>query len=364
MTLSPTTMRAIEACYDAAVDPTLWPSALQLLGESFGAQSCTFGTWDGAADPFRMPRSAGHEQFAELWINNSGATLDIHIPRGRRMARQRPAVILERDIVADDERHSLPYYGEIARPGDREWWAAACFRSGGRQWCLPLYRGAARGPFSSTEAHYAASAGAHLGRIVRLAERLADAQLSTRLDVLERFGCAAIVVGGDGQLIRANQTADRLMGTGVDLLSGRLVADGGRSVLDLRQILAAEAGSERPMTFPALVLRRRERPPIAVEIVSSGSFAARWFAPGRALLTLTELFIAPLRTPQVLIAAFGLTPAESLLATKLAEGIGIGAAARELGVGMETARTQLKSVFAKTGTRRQAELAALLARFR
>ena len=52
------------------------------------------------------------------------------------------------------------------------------------------------------------------------------------------------------------------------------------------------------------------------------------------------------------------------IAYQMAEGIGIGAAARELGFGMETDRTQLKSVFAKTGTRRQAELAALLARFR
>ena len=40
------------------------------------------------------------------------------------------------------------------------------------------------------------------------------------------------------------------------------------------------------------------------------------------------------------------------------------AAAASLGVSRETARTQLKAVFAKTNTRRQAELAALVARLR
>ncbi|WP_331296092.1 hypothetical protein [Methylobacterium hispanicum] len=45
----------------------------------------------------------------------------------------------------------------------------------------------------------------------------------------------------------------------------------------------------------------------------------------------------------------------------LADGRDLGEAADALGVAVSTARTQLKAVFAKTGTGRQAQLAVLLA---
>ena len=74
---------------------------------------------------------------------------------------------------------------------------------------------------------------------------------------------------------------------------------------------------------------------------------------------------SPLRPDTTrLSVAFGLTQAEAKLATQLGIGIGIDAAAVSLGVSRETARSQLKAVFAKTNTRRQAELAALVARLR
>jgi DNA-binding CsgD family transcriptional regulator len=74
---------------------------------------------------------------------------------------------------------------------------------------------------------------------------------------------------------------------------------------------------------------------------------------------------SPLRPgSRQLCAAFGLTAAEAKLAARLASGLGIDAAAASLGVSRETSRSQLKGVFAKTNTRRQAELAGLLARLR
>ena len=59
-------------------------------------------------------------------------------------------------------------------------------------------------------------------------------------------------------------------------------------------------------------------------------------------------------------ACLGLTPAEARLASHLAGGTSLEEASESLGVSIHTARTQLKAVFAKTGTRRQGELVALL----
>jgi DNA-binding CsgD family transcriptional regulator len=63
---------------------------------------------------------------------------------------------------------------------------------------------------------------------------------------------------------------------------------------------------------------------------------------------------------QVFRGLFGLTPAEMRLSRLVAEGKGLREAANQLGVTYETARSQLKSIFGKTGTRRQGELVRLL----
>ena len=57
---------------------------------------------------------------------------------------------------------------------------------------------------------------------------------------------------------------------------------------------------------------------------------------------------------------FDLSPAEARVACGIAERQTIEAIADELGVSRETVRCQLKSVLAKTGTKRQLDLALLL----
>lgn len=63
---------------------------------------------------------------------------------------------------------------------------------------------------------------------------------------------------------------------------------------------------------------------------------------------------------RVISSVFGLTPAEARLALELMKGDGLKPCALRLGVSPSTARTHLKHVFEKTGTRRQAELVRLL----
>jgi DNA-binding CsgD family transcriptional regulator len=62
--------------------------------------------------------------------------------------------------------------------------------------------------------------------------------------------------------------------------------------------------------------------------------------------------------PQVafLKRRFDLTPAEARLVFRLMMGDSLRSAAKALGIKYETVRTHLKSIFQKTGTRRQAEL--------
>jgi len=77
------------------------------------------------------------------------------------------------------------------------------------------------------------------------------------------------------------------------------------------------------------------------------------------------MFITPVvpksgPSPELLQALFDLTPAEARTASQITEGKSIEQISFSGGVAQTTIRTHLKSVFAKTGVQRQAELVSLL----
>jgi DNA-binding CsgD family transcriptional regulator len=361
VTLSDETERAIEACYDAALQPDRWPVALQLLGESLGADSCTFSTGERLSDPFRMPRSDGHEAFAERWIAYEPHAPDPHLTKAHKLRPSGAAFILEQDVTSDDERATGAYYTQIAIPADRPWWAGVGFEVAGAKWCLPLYRRAARGPFTVGEGTYAAIAAKHLARVVRLALQVNVSGISATLDVLESIRCAAVVLDTDGMATNLNDAARTLLGRGLTLHRGRMLALDRASNKRLQALIAASlttAGTSA--AHSPIIVQCEDNAGVVVAATPLTGHASSYFATGRSLLTLK-----PTSPPSLdlldLKGLFGLTIAEARLAERMASGCDLGTAARAIGIGRETARTQIRNVFAKTGVRRQAELTALLA---
>jgi hypothetical protein len=149
MPLSERAERALEACYDAILAPTRWSSALQSLAESFGAASCTLFDHDQENSPAPAPMSVGHEEFADLWARNQAHAPDPHVRPYLELCtsfiRAGWASALEHHLSTEEERRTLPYFRETARPARREWLAVAFFSVDGRDWCLPLFRGNERG---------------------------------------------------------------------------------------------------------------------------------------------------------------------------------------------------------------------------
>lgn len=74
------------------------------------------------------------------------------------------------------------------------------------------------------------------------------------------------------------------------------------------------------------------------------------------------VFIAPnvaVVPPDAIAKLYDLTPAEWIVFARIVQGLTVGEIAVELGVGRATVKTHLLHVFAKTGTKRQAELVKL-----
>jgi DNA-binding CsgD family transcriptional regulator len=109
-----------------------------------------------------------------------------------------------------------------------------------------------------------------------------------------------------------------------------------------------------------VIVKRRAKLPVIVRIWPFDGAAHVPTQEVRALLTFNALGPKPGPPAAILAKTFRLTPAEAKLACIIARGAPPVIAARELQISRETARNQLKSVFAKTDTHRQSELVALL----
>src|SRR5580704_14362558 len=109
-----------------------------------------------------------------------------------------------------------------------------------------------------------------------------------------------------------------------------------------------------------IIVQRQDKLPVIVRTWSFDGAADLPALEVRALLTLNALGPKPGPPAAILARTFRLTPAEAKLACVIARGVSPEIAARELKISRETARNQLKAVFAKTDTHRQSELVALI----
>jgi len=104
----------------------------------------------------------------------------------------------------------------------------------------------------------------------------------------------------------------------------------------------------------------------AAQIVALAMKPAAYLSPDwqghPVLVTIHENHGVPRAVPSVLRDLYALTPAECRLALLLTTGIGLPDACLQLGIKRETSRSQLKSIFTKTNTSTQAQLAHLLTR--
>lgn len=206
--------------------------------------------------------------------------------------------------------------------------------------------------------------GAHLGRAFALGRRVSvRAERESLLPMLlERMRHAIVLLDGERRISYANEPARRSLARGDVFFEhhGLLLCreHGGDLELTaaLRELgLASDAAvAERR----ALLLRRGSTQMVVGTLLAlrprEGSRLAR------ALLTIHGRDAAPELDPFVLATTFELTPAESRVAARLAAGLTIDEISREANLSANTVRSQLKSIFEKTGTSRQTDLVRLI----
>ncbi len=205
----------------------------------------------------------------------------------------------------------------------------------------------------------------HVGHAARIQARLARLTGAFMIlsDSLNRLNLGVLSVT-DGLSIRhANAEAERILACedGFTRRLGRLrLADAATSAA-LRREIAALSGQDAG-TPPGCVFVRRPSgaPPYTVVVAPAGAVTAAGGAAAATLFITDPVGPTTLPVPAILADAFGLSATEAEVMRLAAMGRGTGFVAASLGISLNTARTHLKAIYAKTGVNHQAALARMI----
>jgi len=185
---------------------------------------------------------------------------------------------------------------------------------------------------------------------------------SSPTTALNAMRLPAIALDQHGFVADANAAADVVFDNDIKIKDRRLFVRDPAARTQLKEVIDRLKDLHRldSLALEPVIVPRIDKLPVIVRI---WPLEGSSHPPGqdvRALLTLNALGPRPGPPAAIVAKTFRLTPSEAKLACIIARGAPPGIAARELKISRETARNQLKSVFAKTDTHRQSELVALL----
>lgn len=218
-----------------------------------------------------------------------------------------------------------------------------------------------RGPFDQRDAERLAPLVPHIQRAFKIRDRLEACEIraSNLATLLSRTSFGVFLLDEVGKILETNTRAEELLRTESTL---RKEADHslwlfGGAGNELQRWIAAGRPSDNFTEELLRVPRFDARQPLSVMVSPLHGIPTGWLSshPRRMVLVFdAEQQLAAM--PAVLCAQFGLTTKEAELASLLALGINLESAAQRMNIKFHTARSHLKSIFAKTGVHSQSEL--------
>ena len=351
--------RIEKAFAEAAFDPSRWVDALNTVSEvteSAGALLLPI-TCDLIRD---VPFTYEMNRSVETYFQNGWHKRDER-HRGINVMLERGAVD-DLDIYSSDEIKRHPYYQEFLAPHKLRWFAGVKVASGDDLWCLSIQRTITQGPFSDQEKRILGQLSNSLSSSAALARALSSATANGALEAFEVSGTAAVLINRRGEVFKANHSAELLLKGDIQIIKSRLVCKDNAANSELENAL--QLLLRRPFSAglsATVCLPRSGRPSLLAHPVKLSGLAANVLADCQGIIVLVDPERRARPSEAILRTAFSLTAAEARLASRLASGESIETSAEKLGIARDTARNQLKSIFAKTGVHRQAELVAALA---
>ena len=349
----------IDRIYEAAIVPEGWPEVLRITAALAGCKEALFGTI--LNDQARL--TASSLEFGQAYTR---ILEQLPVPVNQRalrlMGARHVGFITDRDVFTEAEIAAEPLYQEMLIPsGYGSGVATAIAAPSGEMIVVHCERGFAEGTVGEGEIATLNRLRPHFARAGLLARRLDMERARAASTALAQMGLPGAVLGADGRIVSANGLIEALMPAVFRDRLGRLVIVDAVADQLLGVALAGLAREGHDAAVRSIPIPAGDgRPPIIVHLSPVSRTARDVFANSVAILVATP--VQPHRAPgaDIIEGLFDLTPAEARLAVMIAEGLNPRSASRRLGVTEGTARTTLKRVLAKTGSRRQSDLVGML----
>jgi DNA-binding CsgD family transcriptional regulator len=113
----------------------------------------------------------------------------------------------------------------------------------------------------------------------------------------------------------------------------------------------------------AVLISRKSRPPLRISVSPLKNSIVGKPAAAAAIAFIVDPDRRLRPRNKLLSALFGLTPAECRIALLVSDGKSLPEISGELGVSRNTLKSQIASVYAKTGVSRQSQLARMMLQF-
>ncbi|MFB3828762.1 MAG: helix-turn-helix transcriptional regulator [Bryobacteraceae bacterium] len=360
---------ALVGCiYDASLDPALWGGFLARLRALLGAEAAAVVRHEGdnpagtifassGIDPLYQRAYSEKYNRLNVW---TGPRIEGAVPDSARTGEM---LCSEHDLVRSE------FYQGFLKPQNIFHSVAACIKADRLSvpFCA-VFRSRLHGGFGGRELALLGLLTPHLRRAFQLQERTAagNAGSAAALAALDAMPIACLVTDKSARVLMANRTAEAILDTRDGLLvTGKILGAARQDqAVALRGFIYRAGTTVEGNGFDgggaATIDRPSGRTPLQVLVIPYRG-GANW--PGdrpAAMVFVTDPEREAHADDRVLAAVFGLTRAEARVAALLQDGRGIDQCAEALRISRHTARNHLKSIFLKTGARRQGELVRML----
>jgi DNA-binding CsgD family transcriptional regulator len=347
----------VDRIYEVGAEPHLWSGLLDLVAAEAGAVGTVlFSVSEHGTGWIASPSIASFfsEYVEEGWISR-----DTRIARAA--ALKHVGFLRDHDVFTPEEMDRESIYGYLRGKGLGWWVGTVLSAPGGIGLALTIERAFERGPIEERVVRELDQLRPHLARAVLLSARIGQQRARAAAEAFATLDRPAAVLSRKHTVLAANSRFNSLVPEvfrdGHDRVhlvtpqADRLLAN----ALDEFKPEAAE--QVRSLPLPG----RGSRPPMIIHLVPVGGAEQDLFEPGSFLLAATPVVPSDVPSAELIQGLFDLTPAEARVAQGIAAGQTVDALAVTNAVSIGTIRVQLRSVFEKTGTARQAELVQLLA---
>lgn len=363
-----TILELVDLIYAAAGEPTRWATLLERLSVILEGSTATLHSQNGCSQEASVGAAWNIDQSSIQQYVDYYSRLNPCFIVGKHEIRQ-GTVKPRRVFCPDDTMLHSEFYNDYLRRLDAfDGAVATIFEDGTLSTNLTVFRPKIAQSFGEAECQLLQTLMPHFQRAFQLHNRIQGLERKgvAAADALEHLPIALVMLSGEGRVLQVNkaavavfsaQTALRVTTRGLvaripsenhrlqQLIRGAVNTGNGKGI-DAGGTMTITRELKRSLQLLILPLRSR-----AVQIGNDVPVA---------MVFVSDPDREPASEAREFGRLFALTPAETRLAQTLAAGCSLKEASEKLGVAESTVKSQLKALFAKTGTNRQARLVRLI----